>query len=167
VSKNSKILPMIKEIDCNLLMWFEQQEQKCGLIQQLNCFWVQNSGIAKLIRAKYPTVYDADVKSGKKGDSKRLGSFSVVEVLSNKFCIGLYGQYNYGAMARFTSYDAVDRGLRKIETYARENNISTLGLPKNMGCVRGGGDYRIVRAIIECVFADSPIELYICNYDRG
>lgn|ERR1035437_1538462 len=158
---------MIREIDCDLLKWMEQQDQKCGLVQQLNCFHTQGSGIAKVIRAKYPSVYNADVKSGAKGDSKRLGTFSVVEVLPNKFCFGLYGQYNYGAMARFTSYDAIDRGLRKIEAYASENYLSTLGLPKNMGCTRGGGSWRIVRAIIEDVFNGSPIELYICNYDQG
>ena len=126
------------------------------------------SGIARLIREKYPEAYDADLKSGTKGDSHRLGTFSVAHVLKeDKYIFNLYGQYNYGAMARFTSYDAIDRGLRKIETYARENHLSTLGLPKNMGCMRGGGSWTIVRAIIEDVFKDSSIELYICNYDGG
>lgn len=139
-----------------------------GIIHSANCFHTMGSGIARLIREKYPEAYDADLKSGTKGDSHRLGTFSVTHVLKeDKYVFNLYGQYNYGAMARFTSYDAVDRGLRKIEAYAQENHLSTLGLPKKMGCMRGGGSWPIVRAIIEDVFKESPIELYICNYNKG
>jgi len=154
---------MIQEIDADLLEYPLQ-----GIMHQSNCFHTFGSGIAKRIREKYPEAYDADLKSGTKGDSHRLGSYSVAHVLKeDKYIFNLYGQYNYGAMARFTSYDAIDRGLRKIETYAKEHNLSTLGLPRNMGCVRGGGSWRIVRAIIEDIFADNAIELYICNYDGG
>ena len=154
---------MIQEIDADLLEYPLQ-----GIIHQSNCFHTFGSGIAKLIREKYPEAFDADLKSGTKGDSHRLGSYSVAHVLKeDKYIFNLYGQYNYGALARFTSYDSIDRGLRKIEIYARDNNLSTLGLPKNMGCVRGGGSWRIVRAIIEDIFADNAIELYICNYDGG
>ena len=154
---------MIQEIDANLLDYPLQ-----GIIHQANCMHTMGSGIARLIREKYPEAYAADVNSGTKGDSHRLGTSSVAHVLTeDKYVFNLYGQYNFGAMARFTSYDAIDRGLRKIETYARENHLSTLGLPKNMGCMRGGGSWPIVRAIIEDVFKESPIELYICNYDGG
>ena len=154
---------MIQEIDADLLEYPLQ-----GIIHQSNCFHTFGSGIAKHIREKYPEAYDADIKSGSRGDSHRLGGFSIGHsTKEDKYIFNLYGQYNYGAMARFTSYDALDRGLRKIEAYARENNLSTLGCPKNMGCMRGGGSWPIVRAIIEDVFKDSPIELYICNYDGG
>lgn len=151
---------MIQELDANLLDYPLQ-----GIIHQANCFHTMGAGIAKRIREKYPEAYDADLKAGAKGDSKRLGSFSVAHILrEDKYVFNLYGQFNFGHMARFTSYDAIDRGLRKIEDYAKEHNLSTLGLPKNMGCVNGGGSWRIVRAIIEDVFADNAIELYICNY---
>ena len=154
---------MIQEIDADLLEYPLQ-----GIIHQSNCFHTFGSGIAKRIREKYPEAYDADLKSGTKGDSHRLGTFSVAHVLKeDKYVFNLYGQYNYGAMARFTSYDAIDRGLRKIEAYTRANHLSTLGCPKNMGCMRGGGSWPIVRAIIEDVFKESSIEMYICNYDGG
>ena len=154
---------MIQELDANLLEYPLQ-----GIIHQANCMHTMGSGIARLIREKYPEAYEADCGAGSKGDSKRLGTFSVAHILKeDKYIFNLYGQYNYGAMARFTSYDAIDRGLRKIEAYARENHLSTLGLPKKMGCMRGGGSWPIVRAIIEDVFKESPVELYICNYDQG
>jgi hypothetical protein len=37
-------------------------------------------------------------------------------------------------------------------------------LPYNMGCMLGGGNFHIVNAIIEVIFKDSPIDLYICRY---
>lgn len=152
---------MIQELDANLLEYPLQ-----GIIHQANCFHTMGAGIAKRIKDKYPEAYAADVKAGTKGDSKRLGSYSVAHCpREDKWVYNLYGQYNYGHMARFTSYDAVCTGLVKIARHAVENNISTLGLPKNMGCVNGGGSWRIVRAIIEDVFDDdSGLELYICNY---
>ncbi len=152
---------MIQEIDANLLEYPLQ-----GIIHQANCFQTMGAGIAKRIKDKYPEAFVADLKAGGRGESKRLGTFSVAHCeRDGKYIYNLYGQFNYGHYARFTSYDAVSNGLVKIARHAIENNITTLGLPKNMGCINGGGDWRIVRAIIETVFdTDSGLELYICNY---
>ena len=152
---------MIYELDENLLEYPLQ-----GIIHQANCMHVMGGGIAKRIRDKYPEAYAADISSGTKGDSHRLGSFSVAHCTKeNKYIYNLYGQYNYGHMARFTSYDAVCNGLVKIEKDAQKKELKTLGLPKNMGCVLGGGSWRIVLSIIYDIFEDSTIELYICNYE--
>lgn len=152
---------MIQEIDANLLDYPLQ-----GIIHQANCMHTMGSGIARLIREKYPEAYAADTASGAKGDSKRLGTFSVAHnVKEDKYIYNLYGQYNFGAMARFTSYDALDRGLRKIEADARDKHLSTLGCPKLMGSDRGGASWRIVRAIIGDVFDESPIDFYVCFYE--
>ena len=120
---------MIQEIDADLMEYPLQ-----GIIHQANCFHTMGAGIAKRIKEKYPEAYDADIKAGTIGDSKRLGTFSVGHCLrEDKYIYNLYGQYNYGHYARYTSYDAVDRALIKIARHAVENHISTLGLPKNMG----------------------------------
>lgn len=151
---------MVHEIDANLLEYPLQ-----GIIHQANCMHTMGSGIARAIREKYPEAYDADLKSGAKGDSHRLGNFSVAHsVKENKYIFNLYGQYNYGALARFTSYDAVANGLPKIRKYAEENNLTSLGCPNLMGCDRGGASWRIVRAIIGDTFDESSIDFYICNY---
>ncbi len=152
---------MIYDIDANLLEYPLQ-----GIIHQANCFQTMGAGIAKRIKEKYPEAFEADLKAGGRGESKRLGTFSVGQCLRDgKYIFNLYGQFNYGHYARFTSYDAVCNGLVKIARYAVENHINTLGLPKNMGCVNGGASWRIVRAIIEDVFeTDTGLVLYICNY---
>jgi len=152
---------MIKEVDANLLEYPLE-----GFIHQANCFITMGAGIAKTIKDKYPEVYDADRNAGARGDSKRLGSFSFAKTKDGKVGYNLYGQYNYGRQSRFTSYDAVCNGLTKIEKHFREDlKLTKLGLPRNMGCMLGGGSWTIVRAIIDDVFLKSPIELYICNYD--
>jgi O-acetyl-ADP-ribose deacetylase (regulator of RNase III) len=151
---------MVHEIDANLL-----EHPLQGIIHQANCMHTMGSGIAAAIRQKYPEAYEADLKSGAKGDSKRLGSFSVAHSLKDdKYIYNLYGQYNFGAMARFTSYDALANGFAKIRKDAEDKHLSTLGCPKLLGCDRGGASWRIVREIIGDVFDQSPIDFYICFY---
>ena len=156
---------MIYELDICLLKWLEEQPEKSGGIQQLNCFCCQNGGIALRIREKYPIIYQADLKYGKRGDIGKLGKFCVAEATPDKYIYGLYGQYNYGMGKRQTNYEAVYTGLERIEKHARENNIIKLGLPRRMGCTLGGGNFTIVYSIINVIFESSPIDLYICNYN--
>ena len=156
---------MINEVDICLIEWLKVQTIKSGLIQSLNCFHTQGGGIAKRIRDEFPSMYDADVKHGRRGDRTKMGDFCVAELLPDKFGFGVYGQYNFGYDKRYTSYDAICDGLTKVETYAVFNDIKQLGLPKNMGCTLGGGNWTIVRSIIETIFLQSPVELYICNYN--
>lgn len=153
---------MIKEVDADLLEY-----PLDGFIHQANCFHTMGAGIALSIKQKYPEVYEADKAAGIRGDSNRLGSFSFAKTKDGKVGYNLYGQYNYGRQSRFTSYDAVCNGLIKICNHADSLGLKKLGLPKGMGCVLGGGSWRIVRAIIDDIFLESPIELYICNYQQN
>ena len=64
-----------------------------GIIHQSNCMHTMGSGIAKRIREKYPEAYSADMEAGAKGDSKRLGCYSVAHCLKeDKYIFNLYGQ---------------------------------------------------------------------------
>lgn len=156
---------MITELNTCLIKWLEEQTEKSGIIQQLNCFHTQGGGIALRIKNKYPSMYVVDIQFGRKGDITKLGKFCVTEVSLDKFCYGYYGQYNYGMEKRHTNYEAVYNGLKSIEQHAFENGLKLLGLPKNMGCCLGGGSWVIVRAIIYDIFEESPMKLYVCNYE--
>lgn len=152
---------MITEVDVSLLEY-----PLDGFIHSCNCFHTFGAGIALAIRNKYPELYDADIKHGIRGDRSRLGKFSTVKCHDDKQGYNLYGQYNFGGLGRNTNYEAVYTGLVGIAMHAIEYNVVRLGLPKNMGCRLGGGEWSIVKAIIDVVFdKDSRIELYICNYD--
>jgi O-acetyl-ADP-ribose deacetylase (regulator of RNase III) len=150
---------MIIHKDCNI---FDGGAQ--GIIHQANCQNTMGSGIAREIRARYPEAYEADCKTIA-GDYKKLGTFSSVKTNDGKFVIyNCYSQYRYGREQRHTNYEAVYTGLSSIEQNARELGLTTLSLPYNMGCMLGGGSWRIVSVIIDEVFKDSPIDLYICRY---
>lgn len=155
---------MIIEIQSCIIEWLTHQRVKSAAIQQLNCFHTQGSGVARAIRNKWPVVYDADVAHGKCGDINKLGDFSFVEVEPDKFCYGLYSQFTMGSPKRETRYDAMADGLVKVKNHLLDNNIFNIGVPKRMGSALGGGSWRIVSAIIEDVFENSPIDVTICDH---
>jgi O-acetyl-ADP-ribose deacetylase (regulator of RNase III) len=148
---------MIIEAEANLLEYPVD-----GIMHQANCFHTMGGGIALRIKQKFPAAYEADLKT-KNGDISKLGTFSVAVLPSNFHIYNVYGQFSFG-QGRQTRYDAVYDGLKAVERHARENALQTLGLPKRMGCVLGGGSWNIMAAIIDDIFIDSPITLHICDY---
>jgi O-acetyl-ADP-ribose deacetylase (regulator of RNase III) len=121
------------------------------------------SGIAKLIRAKYPEAYVADSKAALLG-TNILGNISIANT-KDKTIINIYGQFLYGRESRKTNYEAVYQGLEKVRHYLETKKITKVGFPYKMGCVLGGGDWKIVNAMIESVFSDFSGDVYIVKLD--
>lgn len=157
----------------------------CGaeaIIHQANCQCTMGSGIAKTIQEKYPEAYEADCKTVK-GDINKLGTFSFAEIFrkiesSHRFdkierfyIINMYSQFQYGVDKRYTNYEAMVTALEKIKQFCIDENLKKVSCPCLMGCFRGGGNWIIVRAILESIFGNSKIELIICelekDYSRG
>jgi hypothetical protein len=134
-----------------------------AIIHQANCFCTMGSGIARKIREKYPDAYDADCQT-KSGYLTKLGTFSWVKAHDDKYIYNCYSQYRYGGEQRHTNYEAIYTGLSAIEQHAKTNGLTSLSLPHNMGCMLGGGSWNIVNAIIEDIFGENSIDLYICRY---
>lgn len=159
---------MIKYVqNKNLLVWFEEQKEPCGIIHSCNCFHTMGAGIAKQIALKYPEALEAD-KRTPYGDIKKLGTFSVATVKNapNNRIYNVFGQYRYGRDKRYTSYDALAEALPKVAEQALEIELTKLGLPFNMGCKLGGGRWEIVKAIIDTAFSDlTSLDVYICRYE--
>jgi O-acetyl-ADP-ribose deacetylase (regulator of RNase III) len=146
------------------------------IVHQANCFHTMGSGIARVIRENFPEAYEADLKT-KKGDKNKLGTFSVAKVESEENprlqrIVNLYSQYDFGRQERHTSYDAMDKGLRHLHNQVIEYNQTTQGglnpmrtiaIPWRIGSNLGGGDWKVVRAIIYAVFEESPINVLICE----
>lgn len=150
---------MIIRKDCNIFDGVAD-----GIIHQANCFNTMGSGIARQIRERYPEAYNADCKTIS-GDYKKMGTFSWTKTNDQKFYIyNCYSQYKYGRDTRHTNYEAIYNGLSAIEQHASRNNLKSLSLPHNMGCVLGGGSWHVVNAIIEDIFENKSINLYICRY---
>ena len=134
-----------------------------AIIHQTNCMCTQNSGIAKQIRAKYPEEFEADCKTIP-GDIKKLGTFSWVKAHDGKHIYNCYSQFRYGREQRHTNYEAVYTGLSAILSHMNDYGIQSVNLPYNMGCALGGGDFRIVKSIIDVVFDNWAGTVNICKY---
>jgi len=156
---------MIINIKNDLL---KQQEAE-AIAHCANCFCTMGSGIAFQIKNKIPEAYASDLKTIK-GDKSKLGSFSFSEIknfkenLSIKYVYNLYGQYYYGRDSRKLNYEAIYTAIELMRNDCMEKNIKTVGFPKNMGCMLAGGNWQIVSKMIEVIYENTPITVYICEY---
>ena len=149
---------MIKETIGNLL-----EHVTTGIIvQQVNAQGVMGSGIAKSIREKWPVVFDEYSEhldlldqiypTHSKGDLF-LGKMIPVQVGPDLWVCNIIGQQFYGksSLVRFTSYDALDNGFRRLAKFAPlfwdNESACEIHFP-TIGCGLGGGDWGIVSAIV-------------------
>lgn len=141
----------ILEIDCQVIC------------HQVNCMGAMRSGVAKAIREKWPAVYKTYLL-GLKLKSETLGTISVTDIDRNKHVVNMYSQYEYGYDGkRYTSYDAFCSCLEAIKDFAIYNDIKSIAFPYNIGCCRGGANWNVIYAMIESVFSDTELDIYICQ----
>jgi len=119
------------------------------------------TGIAKDVRERYPAAWEADIQT-QRGLKTKLGTFSNAEVIPNRFICNMYGQYHYGRDKRYTDYEAVYTALGDIKFWAEGYDIGCLLIPHLMGCRNAGGDWLVIRAMIDSHFKDNPTVL-ICK----
>lgn len=132
------------------------------LVHGVNCQGKMNSGIAKQIRAEFPQVFEQYRNALEFGDgadnSDELGNVQYVRnVLPNKHIFNAFTQEEYGYDGfKFCSYDAIDRVMNIITTDGIEGKI---GMPK-IGAGLGGGDWKVIEAIINSHFTDRDVYVY-------
>jgi O-acetyl-ADP-ribose deacetylase (regulator of RNase III) len=118
------------------------------------------SGIAQAIVKQYPEAYAADCKT-RKGDEAKLGTYTYCEVSGRKI-FNLYTQYTYGTDRIQVRYKAVFEALEALSTYLDEHDPDhkeIVGLPR-IGCGLAGGNWEIVRLLIEKTFPTRTIRIY-------
>jgi hypothetical protein len=77
----------------------------------------------------------------------------------------MYCQFNFGRDKRHTNYEAVYSALNLVRHNLVSNGLKSISFPRNMCSTLGGADWRIIEKMIEVVFENSGIDVYICNYD--
>ena len=152
---------MINYVKGNLL------DSNCDYIcHQVNCQGVMNSGIARQIRERWPwvfTSYRAYYERCKNRGESPLGEIWGVAIdhanRDSQWVINMFAQETFGYYGgRFTSYDAFAACLTKMRD--RLPKDKTIGFPKNIGCGLGGGNWKVISALIEEILGDD-FEVYI------
>lgn len=159
---------MVKEIKCNIF------DSGTNIIcHQVNCQGVMGSGLAKQVKEKFPHVYmnysrycDEYKQEGK----SPLGTWQAVPInyedIEDRYIVNIFAQDRYGYTGVYTQYGALRTALESMKRVIEDMGYS-VAFPKYMGCKRGGGDWNIVRQIIEDIFGRSKLEILICECDKG
>lgn len=133
---------------------FEQDANM--VIHQANCQCRMGSGIAKTIAKDYPEAVHADSLTSK-GHILKLGTFSYAKCKKDNLIIfNMYSQFMYGTDGRKTNYIHMARALWDIKNhilnYYQPNQ--RVCIPHLIGCGLAGGDWTVVKALIEDCFED-------------
>tara|TARA_B100001093_G_scaffold485810_1_gene520561 strand:+ start:226 stop:756 length:531 start_codon:yes stop_codon:yes gene_type:complete len=132
-----------------------------------NILNVMGAGIAEQIAKRYPEAKEADDVAEKAGRND-LGDFSFAEIeISNdnnfphqefgkdiRKC-EIYNLYTIESLGpgREINYEALYRNLHLMRNRLNNNPDCVLGLPFGMGCGLAGGNWGIVSAMINAIFA--------------
>lgn len=149
-----------------------------AIMHQCNCFHTMGGGLALALKTKWPQIAVADKKYSERGDHKKMGTVLPVYVAAPgskiKVIFNCYSQFYYGGTARNTDYEAfylccedvkkkiIEFNYNKIEAH----KIRVLGVPYNIGCGLGGGNWNIIYSILENVLGTSDeFKALVCQLD--
>lgn len=142
------------------------------ICHQVNNCGAMNSGVAKQIREKWPSVYNVYKEAFDKGQL-HLGLAQVILIENNQYVVNLVGQDKFGYDGeQYTDYDAFKKGLYAIRNFMIKEKLDTIAFPYNIGCCRGGGKWEVVYNIIKDVFSDiisisNKHKVFIYKLDLG
>lgn len=137
------------------------------IIQNCNCWCVQNSGFAKIITRKYPRVLSSDLMT-ERGAKSKLGQFSISLAAEDQpfTVLNLYGQYFYGRGKDNIDYEKFWEGMENIKNWVYKMGMEnlTIGMCYGIGAGLGGGSWEKIYNIINYVFQkDEKIKVLICQ----
>lgn len=160
------------EVKGDLFDYFED-----GTVQAIgHCCNCQNSfgaGIAATIKKKYPGAYKADTEHYKSfqdapftDPSDQLGTISTYQISNLEGVIfNLYGQDGYWGK-RPVDYEMIYQALELMATKCNLIGIASVGFPKKMASDLAGGNWNVIKAMIEAVFSNTDITVYIVEYSK-
>jgi hypothetical protein len=131
------------------------------ICHQVNCKGVMGKGIAKDIRDKWPKVYGAYYRYCKRAehDFTLLSHCLRVEINDSLIVANIFSQYDYNKKAPFTKhteYGALDNALAELRGFTFISQMPVY-FPHRYGCINGGGDWEVVKKIIDYHLPDAII----------
>ena len=159
---------MIKIIDGNLLDFPNGINY---IAHSCNTQNIMGGGIAKQIKDRYPTAYQADCFAMYEDDNV-LGeySFAVADATQTKGIYNMYTQDKIGG-ARAVNYEAFYVALTKVANTIEweddtDEKTSVFGLPWMISCGLAGGSWNVIFSIINDILIDRKFKTYIVKYDE-
>jgi len=131
------------------------------IVHGCNCFCTMGAGIAKSIKQRFRRAYQADLNTVK-GDKSKLGSYSlaVIEIDDRKvYIINAYTQYHWKGTGNKVDYDSIRSIFAKIKVQFSGKRIAY----PLIGAGLGGGDWQIIKKIIETELKNENHTLVIFN----
>lgn len=157
----------IKHIEGNLL---DFPEDINIIAHCANCQNTFGSGIAAAIKEEYPVAYEADTKAAEEGRNK-LGLMSYAVLPNGKRIVNVYAQEFTSNTRRMVDYEAFYSAFEQLEATLREANEKgrkyVLGVPFKIASDRAGGNWTIIRTMLEEIFLDSPVKLIIVKLKQN
>ena len=157
---------MIKIIDGNLLDFPNGINY---IAHSCNTQNIMGGGIAKQIKDRYPTAYQADCFAMYEDDNV-LGeySFAVADATQTKGIYNMYTQDKIGG-ARAVNYEAFYVALTKVANTIEweddtDEKTSVFGLPWMISCGLAGGSWGVIFAMINDILIDRKFKTYIVKY---
>lgn len=146
---------MVKIVDGDLL------SVTTGIIgQQVNCKGVMGGGVALQVKNKYYEVYKLynDLCLSTRSEDL-LGHVQLVSVNDELIIANIFGQDSFGFGKQQTDVEKLKEAFTELALICKIKK-QTLALPYNIGCFRGGANWKEVFKIIEEVFKDVDVTLY-------
>lgn len=134
----------------------------------VNCQGVMASGVAAVIRKKFPAAYEHYLELASRTEPKELlGHCQLIKVAPGLYVANLFTQLNYGRTGeQFVSYPALRLAFTKlhlrlteIEQEREHLGVHTIHSPL-IGCGLGGGKWELVRPIIDDTTEQRPVIIY-------
>lgn len=121
------------------------------ILHGCNAQGVMGSGVAKAIRAKYPSAYSVYCLQHEKGEAK-LGAVTFALQDDGKTVLNAITQEFYGRDGKqYVNYNAVRDALQRINWWfvvMYTDNAPEVAMPK-IGAGLGNGDWDVIAEIIE------------------
>lgn len=120
------------------------------IVHGCNCFCTMGAGIAKEIKQRIPSAYQADLET-QRGEDK-VGKWQAINVDKKFICVNAYTQYYYGGGVDHFNYAAFEQILRGLFTAYPGKRF---GFPK-IGQGHAGGQWPNILVVFETAMKDFP-----------
>lgn len=134
------------------------------IVHGCNAAGVMGSGVARIVKEKYPKAYKDYYMFCTKGLSMEevMGHNVFSKQPDGKFIVNSITQPSYGRGLgiRFCSYDAIDDCMKRLVMECEDRGIVSISMPK-IGAGLGGGSWDVIEKIIETHFNGSGINVNV------